>query len=62
MNVYIVQNMYLSNKTSIPVFYHGHKIWVLVLVRVIKSIVCYISYTAFCNVDNCDSATILLCE
>ena len=31
-------------------FYHGHKIWVLVLVRVIKSIVCYISYTAFCNV------------
>ena len=41
MNAYIVMNMYLRNKTSVPMFYHGHKIWVLVLVRVIKSIVCF---------------------
>ena len=31
--------VYLRNKTSVSVFYRGNKLWVLVLVRVIKSIV-----------------------
>ena len=32
-----VRSCYNRNKTYVPVFYRGNKLWVLVLVRVIKS-------------------------
>ena len=34
-----VQSCQNRNKTYVPMFYGGNKIWVLVLVRVIKSLV-----------------------